>query len=57
MDEIKKPEAEVDAATAELPQKELDKVAGGGTVSPSPKPVHQDVGITKYVDKSSPTMF
>jgi hypothetical protein len=36
MDKIKKPQEEVSAATAELTQTELDKVAGGGTVSAKP---------------------
>ena len=39
MDEMRKPGKQVNvgmAATAELTQTELDKVAGGGTVSPQP---------------------
>lgn len=43
------------APAAELTQSELDKVAGGGTVSAQPNV--SDMQITKPVDQSSPKLY
>ena len=42
------------APAAELTQSELDKVAGGGTVSAQPNV--SDMQITKQIDHSSPKL-
>jgi type VI protein secretion system component Hcp len=58
MDEIKKPEEQVNAAEPQLTPAELDKVAGGATGgSGGGKADLSEITITKPVDSASPKLY
>jgi type VI protein secretion system component Hcp len=58
MDDIKKPEEQVNAAEPQLTQAELDKVAGGSaSTGGGGKVILSDISITKKVDQASPKLY
>ena len=60
-DEIKKdeqvPEVKTEASGESLPESELEKVAGGGTVTGAGKVNVTEFSITQKADISSPKLF